>query len=151
MNESLSDTQWMLESPVPAALISYAYRATQRKFAKALSDYNIGWGHFAILMILDEKEGRSQDELALSRGFDKTMIAHSVKKLEELGLLYRVVDEQDKRIRRLYLTEYGKNVCPELRKIGFEINDSLTKNFSKTDKKNFMEYLRRLALNTSEM
>src|SRR5665647_2994581 len=104
LNNEESVIQWIQDIDIPAALISYSYRTIQKSFAKELSPYHIGWGHFAILMSLYENEGRSQDSLALSRGFDKTMIAKSVVRLEEEGFVHRVTDPDDKRVKRLYLT-----------------------------------------------
>jgi len=149
--EDNSITQWIQEIKVPAALISYSYRAVQKKFAKELAPYHIGWGHFAILMSLYENEGRSQDSLALSRGFDKTMIAKSVVKLEEEDLIQRRIDPVDKRVKRLYLTEKSRKLVPEMERIGLGINKILVKDFDKKESKIILEYLRKIALNASEM
>jgi DNA-binding MarR family transcriptional regulator len=149
--EDNSVTQWIQEIKIPAALISYSYRAIQKKFAKELALYHIGWGHFAILMSLYEDEGRSQDSLALSRGFDKTMIAKSVVKLEEYDLIERRTDPVDKRVKRLYLTEKSRKLQPEMEQIGLGINDILFKDFDKKESKIIQEYLRKIALNASEM
>lgn len=149
--EDNSITQWIQEIKVPVALISYSYRAVQKKFAKELAPYHIGWGHFAILMSLYENEGRSQDSLALSRGFDKTMIAKSVVKLEEEDLIQRRIDPVDKRVKRLYLTEKSRKLVPEMERIGLGINKILVKDFDKKESKIILEYLRKIALNASEM
>jgi DNA-binding MarR family transcriptional regulator len=146
-----SVTQWIQEIKVPAALISYSYRAIQKKFAKELAPYHIGWGHFAILMSLYENEGRSQDSLALSRGFDKTMIAKSVVKLEDEDLIQRRTDPTDKRVKRLYLTEKSRKLIPEMERTGLGINKMLIKDFDKKESKIILEYLRKIALNASEM
>ncbi|WP_300998699.1 MarR family winged helix-turn-helix transcriptional regulator [Methanoculleus sp.] len=144
-------TQWIQEIKVPAALISYTYRAIQKRFAKDLAPYNIGWGHFAILMSLYDEEGRSQDSLALSRGFDKTMIAKSVVKLEEEDLIRRRTDPADKRVKRLYLTEKSRKLRPEMERIGYEINEFLVKDFDEKESKVVLEYLRKVAMNASEL
>lgn len=149
--EDNSVTRWIQEIEVPAALISYSYRAIQKKFAKELAPYHIGWGHFAILMSLYEDEGRSQDSLALSRGFDKTMIAKSVVKLEEEDLIQRRTDPADKRVKRLYLTEKSRKLVPEMERIGLGINKILVKDFDKKESKIILEYLRQIAMNALVM
>jgi len=151
MSEKTVVTQWIQGINVPAALISYTYRALQKKFQTDLGQYNLGWGHFIILMILLEQEGLRQDEIALSRGFDKTMIAKSVIRLEEEDLVYRITDPNDRRVRRLYLTETGRRVGPEIRRIGSEISDRVFKDFTQDESKVLLEYLRRIALNASEL
>ena len=149
--EENSVTEWIQKIDIPAALISYSYRAVQKKFAKELAPYHIGWGHFAILMSLYENEGCSQDELALSRGFDKTMIAKSVVRLEEEDFIQRKTDPADKRVKRLYLTERSRKLIPEIEQIGFGINEILFKDFDKKESKIILEYLRKISLNASEM
>ena len=148
-NVEESAIQWISDINVPAALISYSYRTIQKAFARELADYHIGWGHFAILASLYEKEGHSQDGLALSRGFDKTMIAKSVVRLEEEGLIYRKVDPKDKRVKRLYLTEKGRGLRSEMHKIGHQLNDLLFTGFQPDEAEQAMKILRKIAINAA--
>ena len=151
LNDEESVTQWISDSEVPAALISYAYRTIQKSFAKELALYHIGWGHFAILMSLYEMEGRSQDRLALSRGFDKTMIAKSVVMLEEEGFIRREIDQDDKRVKRLYLTEKSRNLRLEMERIGYRLNELLIRDFDAEGSVQAIGNLRKIALNASEL
>ena len=151
LNEEGSVIQWIQDIDVPAALISYTYRTIQKSFAKELAPYHIGWGHFAILMSLYEMEGSSQDGLALSRGFDKTMIAKSVVRLEEEGFIRRVTDENDRRVKRLYLTEKSRNLRPKMKEIGYKLNEFLFREFNADESALVMRNLRKIALNASKM
>jgi DNA-binding MarR family transcriptional regulator len=151
LNNEESVIQWIQDIDIPAALISYSYRTIQKSFAKELSPYHIGWGHFAILMSLYENEGRSQDSLALSRGFDKTMIAKSVVRLEEEGFVHRVTDPDDKRVKRLYLTEKSRNLRHEMEQIGYRMNEFLIRDFGTDESALAMKILRKIALNASEI
>ncbi len=148
-NGEESAIQWISDIKVPAALISYSYRALQKAFARELADYHIGWGHYAILMALYETEGRSQEGLALSRGFDKTMIAKSVVRLEEEGLIYRKVDPKDRRVKRLYLTEKGRDLRAEIQRIGHRLNCSLLADLGPDEAEQAMEILRKIAINAA--
>jgi len=143
--------QWIQEIEQPAALVSYIYRTCQRYFAKELATYNLGWGHFAILMAVNEMDGPSQDMIARSRGFDKTMVAKSVIRLEEEGLVQRVTDAHDRRIKRLFLTEKGKTVFPELLQIGLTLNTAMFAGFGKSTSTQAIEDLRKIALNVSKL
>jgi DNA-binding MarR family transcriptional regulator len=148
-NVDESAIQWISDIDVPAALISYSYRALQKAFARELADYHLGWGHFAILVAVYEKEGRSQDGLALSRGFDKTMIAKSVVRLEEGGLICRKVDPKDKRVKRLYLTEKGRDLREEIQRIGHQLNGSLLEGLGPDEAEQAMKILRKIAINAA--
>ena len=151
LNEEGSVIQWIQDIDVPAALISYTYRTIQKSFAKELAPYHIGWGHFAILMSLYGMEGSSQDGLALSRGFDKTMIAKSVVRLEEEGFIRRVTDENDRRMKRLYLTEKSRNLRPKMKEIGYKLNEFLFTEFNADESALVMRNLRKIALNASKL
>jgi DNA-binding MarR family transcriptional regulator len=151
MEQNLEESaiQWISDIDVPAALISYSYRAIQKSFARELADYHIGWGHFAILASVYEAEGRSQDGLALSRGFDKTMIAKSVVRLEEEGLICRKVDPKDKRVKRLYLTKKGRSLRADMLQIGYQLNRSLFAGFDPDEADQAMKIMRKIAINAA--
>jgi DNA-binding MarR family transcriptional regulator len=150
-NGEESVIQWISDIDVPAALVSYAYRTIQKSFAKELAPYHLGWGHFAILMSLYGTEGCSQDSLALSRGFDKTMIAKSMVRLEEEGFVCRETDEDDKRVKRLYLTKKSRHLRPEMERIGYRLNEFLFRDFDTAESVSAMKILRKIALNASEL
>ena len=150
MNEETA-IQWIEDIDIVAAMISFTYRSVQKYFAKELAQYHIGWGHFAILMSLYDQEGRSQDSLAQSKGFDKTMIAKSILRLEEEGIVYRETDPEDKRIKRLFLTDKGKELRPEMERIGLELNALLLKGFVSDELSSAIETVRRIALNAARI
>ena len=143
--------KWIEDIDIVAAMISYTYRSVQKHFAKELARYHIGWGHFAILMSLYDQDGRSQDSLAQSRGFDKTMIAKSILRLEKEGIVYRKIDQEDKRIKRLYLTEKGRKLRQEMERIGFELNALLLKGFNSDELSSAIESVRKIALNAAKL
>jgi DNA-binding MarR family transcriptional regulator len=150
MNEETT-VQWIEDIDIVAAMISFTYRSVQKHFAKELAQYRIGWGHFAILMSLYNQEGRSQDSLAQSGGFDKTMIAKSILRLEEEGIVYRKIDSEDKRIKRLYLTEKGKELRPEMERIGLKLNALLLKGLDSDELSCAIEIVRKIALNAAKL
>jgi len=150
MNEETT-IQWIEDIDIVAAMVSFTYRSVQKHFAKELARYHIGWGHFAILMSLYDQEGRSQETLAQSRGFDKTMIAKSILRLEEEGIVYRKIDPDDKRVKRLYLTEKGKKLRPEMERIGFKLNSLLLKDFNSDELSSALESVRKIALNAAKL
>jgi DNA-binding MarR family transcriptional regulator len=102
-------------------------------------------------MALYRQEGRSQDSLAQSRGFDKTMIAKSILKMEKEDIVYRITDPEDKRIKRLYLTEKGKKMKPEMRRIGVEMNSLLLKDFESDELQSVIGIIRKIALNAANL
>jgi DNA-binding MarR family transcriptional regulator len=150
MNEE-THIHWIEDIDIIAAMISFTYRSVQKYLAKELVQYNIGWGHFAILMSIYYQEGLSQDNLAQSKGFDKTMIAKSIRRLEREGFVYREIDQEDKRIKRLYITEKGKELRPEMKRIELELNALLLKDFNTGELSFAIETIRKIALNAARL
>jgi len=79
------------------------------------------------------------------------MIAKSILRLEKEGIVYRKIDQEDKRIKRLYLTEKGRKLRPEMERIGFELNVFLLKGFDSDKLSSATEIVRKIALNAARL
>ncbi|MCX7615584.1 MAG: MarR family transcriptional regulator [Clostridiales bacterium] len=95
--------------------ISIIYRFGQSYLSKQLEPYNIGSGQHRILLTLDRNGGISQEELSDQLKIDKGCIAKSLKKLEDEGYIEKLVDFNDKRAYKVFLTQKGWNVIPVIR------------------------------------
>lgn len=87
-------------------------RLSNSFFDQTMGEYGLGSGQVFFLLRLSENEGTSIQDLASTGYFDKGTTTRAVQKLEELRYLYRVTDEHDKRIQRLYLSEEGRRIIP---------------------------------------
>ena len=63
---------------------------------------------YVLLIRIYDAEGLSQEELASVLYLDKAVVTRSLTLLEQKGLIRREVDARDRRIRRVYLTEYAR-------------------------------------------
>ena len=93
-----------------ACLCLHAQRAARmlaRRFDRALRPLNLTSGQFSLLMSLNRTElstlGSAADWLAM----DRTTLTANLKPLVRRGLVRTVVDDADRRVRRLELTEAG--------------------------------------------
>ena len=78
-----------------------------RKQSNMEEDWGMQPHHIGILVDLWIHDGLRQQDLAISLIKDKGTIARALDALENLGFLTRVADTQDKRNKRIYLTEEG--------------------------------------------
>ncbi|HEX2925555.1 MAG TPA: MarR family transcriptional regulator [Ruminiclostridium sp.] len=92
--------------------ISILYRYRQSYINRKLESYNIGSGQHIVLMYLQNNGGVRQEEMSEYLKIDKGSIAKSVKKLEEEGYVKRLVDAEDKRAYKVYLTQKAQEVMP---------------------------------------
>ena len=63
-----------------------------------------------LIRLLSKHDGVSQLELAEHSHLSKPTVSLALKKMEELGFIRRVNDENDARISKVYLTEEGKEL-----------------------------------------
>lgn len=81
---------------------------------------------YVLLRVLFEKEGSSQNDLAFQTERDKTSLARLVTSLENKGLVSKITGKIDRRKRRIYLTEEGKQMLQKAWPIMKEIEYELT-------------------------
>lgn len=77
---------------------------------KKFRENGLYFGQPPILKYLSEHDNATQQEIADFLGVSKASIAVSVKRMEETGLIMRVIDKTDARRNNLQLTEKGKEV-----------------------------------------
>ncbi|WP_412988995.1 MarR family winged helix-turn-helix transcriptional regulator [Pediococcus siamensis] len=72
---------------------------------------------FVYLMRIVENEGLSQAELVERVRIDKTTLSRALKKLVAEGYVRKVPDAHNKKFRRLYATDKGKAIYPQVSQI----------------------------------
>ena len=81
---------------------------------------------------------------------DKTTTTRAIQKLEEHHLVKRQVDQQDRRINRVYLTSAGYALQKELIRFSDDWEKILLANFDDTDKTHLENVMLKLAKNAME-
>lgn len=97
--------------------IAVIYRYQQILINNELKPYGIGSGQYFFLINIKENQGISQQELTNLIRIDKATTAKALKKLEDIGYIYRVSDDNDRRCNKLYLTLKGLEFMPKLENI----------------------------------
>ena len=89
-------------------------------------------------------ENCSQDDVSVALKTDKTTVGKALASLEKKNCVVRTQDEADKRIKRLSLTEIGRNKIAELLDIHNHWLRSIMTCLSKEEQKQFENYCDRL-------
>ncbi|MBL0372767.1 MarR family transcriptional regulator [Rhizobium sp. KVB221] len=87
-----------------------AARALARRFDEALRPVGLTSGQFSLLMSLNRPKPPSIGSVASFLAMDRTTLTANLKPLERRGLLLTTVDAEDRRGRRLTLTEAGQQI-----------------------------------------
>lgn len=85
-----------------------AARAVSRRFDEALRPVGLTSGQFSLLMSLNRPEPPTMGSVAALLAMDRTTLTANLKPLERRGLVETKVDPDDRRGRRLVLTDAGR-------------------------------------------
>ncbi len=94
--------------------ISHISRNIRWMVQRELEAIGVGSGQHFFLHLIQRHPGITQKEVSRITDIDKATAAKGVAKLERRGYLRRIPDQDDRRIRRLYLSEAGEAVIPQI-------------------------------------
>jgi DNA-binding MarR family transcriptional regulator len=90
-----------------------AARTIGRRYDAALRPTGLSNWQFGLLMMLVRDEAPTIGELAQDLATDRTTITANLKPLDRRGLLAVRADAQDRRVRRIVLTDEGRALLTE--------------------------------------
>jgi len=108
-------------------------RYRRRFLDEKLEDYGITGSMYRYILKLYRNPGISQDQMADYMCVDKSHVARVVRKLEDMGLIYRQEDQQDRRANKLFLTERGQQVRQPILDQMYAWSEIITKSVSLED------------------
>lgn len=99
-----------------------------------LSDYEINYTQFIILMTLYREEGIIQDKLVDVLYIDKGAVTRAIKDLVDKGYVLRKTDNLDKRAKKIYITKKAVDIKNDLINNANNWNLHLTKGIGDEEK-----------------
>lgn len=100
-----------------------------------------------VLKKLHDKDGISQNELALLIFRNKSSLTRLLSKMERKKYIVRKQCKEDKRINKVYLTDFGKDTYKKVKPVLKQMIDRLEQNFSQTEKQQIIETLKKIQSN----
>ena len=91
-----------------------SYRETFSDSKKILNKYSIGLAHQKVIHLLSMYEGISISELLKKLKVTKQSLNRVLKDLIKLEVIEFRKDEQDTRVKHIYLNDKGKNISNEI-------------------------------------
>ena len=91
-----------------------SYRETFSDSKKILDKYSIGIAHHKVIHLLSMYEGSSISELLKRLKVTKQSLNRVLKDLIKLEIIIFKKDDQDTRIKHVYLNEKGKKIFSEI-------------------------------------
>lgn len=111
--------------------VQRAARALARRFDDALRPFGLTSGQFSLLMSLNRPLPPTISEIAQLLAMDRTTLTANLKPLERRKLLKIVVDDKDRRNRRLQITDAGRDALAAAVPVWRSTHDEIDKQLSR--------------------
>ncbi|MGL4914584.1 MAG: MarR family winged helix-turn-helix transcriptional regulator [Romboutsia sp.] len=116
-----------------------------RKYAESvLKDYDFTIANLKYLFIIERNKGINLNEIATELNIDKAMVTRGIKKLDELGYVNKVQDENDTRAYKLSLSEKGEKSLLSLQHIFKEWFEKVTYDFTEEEKNLYVKLMKKV-------
>lgn len=125
-------------------------RRSQLFVVEACAEMHLTYSEYVMLIRIYDHEGARQDDLAEMLFLDKAVVTRTMNMLQEKGLVRRERDEDDRRVRRIYMTDYGREKHAFLRNIIQRWVDYLTAGMDPTEVRAMISGFRALAERASQ-
>lgn len=129
--------------------ISLIHRQANVFFTKEFSKFGYGSGQYMFMIYLYKNDGISQEALSKLVNIDKGTTAKAIKKLEELELITRSKDLNDKRINKIYLTSKALNIKNDFFSVLTKWENILTNELSTEEVSKSLKLLNRVTKNVT--
>ena len=110
-------------------------------------EYELTKGQYLYLVRICENPGIIQEKLSEMIKVDRTTAARAIKKLEINGFIEKKEDESNKKIKKLFPTEKGKNVYPYIKRENDYSKTVALEGFSETEAETISNLLQRVRKN----
>jgi DNA-binding MarR family transcriptional regulator len=132
-------------------LISQLGFFSSKRFIDALEPLGIGPRDFSLMRFVDASDGQSQHALAERLGIPPSRMVALVDGLEEMGLLERRPDPDDRRVRGLFLTRKGRTVLEKAGKIAIDYETQLCAGINREERDQLIDLLQRLQVTQTDL
>jgi DNA-binding MarR family transcriptional regulator len=91
-----------------------------------------------------DKEGTPSTKLAPKMGMEPRSLTRMIKHLDENGLIKKVSDKTDKRLVKIFLTEKGRTIREQAKKVVISFNTKIHAEIDKKDLETCFSVLNKL-------
>ena len=115
----------------------------KRLMSKHLERLNITYSQLMVLRVISQEPGITAKEILLQMDTDKATLSGVLSRLERDNYVYRVKNENDRRIQNIYVSEGSEAICDEVSLIERACIQDLVAGISDEEKEQFLGILDR--------
>lgn len=134
-----------------AFLIVDAARLQRTVFDRRVRKLGFTRTQWLVLRRLGEQPGVSQSELAEALEVEKASAGRLIDKLEEYGWLERRPDDNDRRIKRIYMTRLGRRIHDQIGPIAEAMVEEELSGLSRKEREQLTDLLLNVKQRLQEM
>ena len=121
------------------------------EFKKKLDKLNLHIGQPMMLQTIMDNPGITQFELSEKMNVTPASIATSTKRMEKMGYLIKEEDPNNLRVKKLFITELGRNLAIESRNSIDEVDNKLFNGISDEELEFLVNIYDKLIINLAEI
>lgn len=107
-------------------------------------------GQQRVLAVLAKEDGLIQSQLAEILDIRPSSLAELMKKMEKSGDVLRKEEEQDKRIKRVFLTQQGQQKAQKFSHVSEDMSEAFFAGLTEEEQENFSAYMQKISAGWQE-
>lgn len=119
------------------------WRATHTRAAQVLGSVGLTTALFALLNVINAREGAIQQELGSALGIDRSTMVSLIDELESAGLARRRPSATDRRAREIAITPKGRRLLQRARGLILQVEDEVLAGLTAEERHELLTLLRR--------
>lgn len=132
--------------------VGYVVNTTAKAFQKALDaelrkNVGVSISQWRVISTLVRQPGITQKEIADRVGIEGSTLVPIIDKMEKDGFVKRKLDDEDRRINRIYLTTKADDLWNSMIECALKIRKLSTKEISEEEIKTALDVLRKISKN----
>lgn len=120
--------------------LRHAWHKISRMYNQKAKIHGLTMSIGFILLIVD-KEGTPSTQLGPRMGMEPTSLSRTLKTMESKGLIYRKIDDDDKRKVLIHLSEEGVQLRKQVKEVVVSFNEKLIKEIPSNKLSAFFEVM----------
>ena len=121
--------------------LRYTWQSVSKMHNEEAKKYGGTLAHAQALLNLDPNQGIPSTSLGPKMGMESTSLSRTLKSMEQLNLINRVANPEDRRSVLIKLTEKGKDLRNLAKKNGLKFNKVVYENIGKEDIDTFLSVI----------
>lgn len=136
----IKESDGAISAMMPGHLIRRLHQISTQVFARRIREAgsDLTPVQFAALDAVHQQPGADQASLAQSIAKDRATVGAVLDRMEQKGLLTRVVSGQDKRARELTLTDEGRRLLAKLTPVVVDLQSEILQGLSEDEYRQFI-------------